>query len=135
MSEKQFTGKVSQMKQSSTFLASEDFIGLGEIPVTISGVFEHTDEVMQDGKKKSFFSIGFNDKPKRMVLNATNRKTLAACFGADTQNWIGKPCQIYVKDGVRNPAGGEPVCGLRLKAKPDPELLKAKRNEMMGGAA
>lgn len=134
MSEKQFTGKVSQMKQASKFLASEDFIGLGEIPVTISGVYEHADEVMQDGKKKSFYSIGFNDKPKRMVLNATNRKTLAACFGADTKNWIGKPCQIYVKDGVRNPAGGEPVCGLRLKAKPDPELMKAKRNEMTGGA-
>jgi hypothetical protein len=133
MSEQIFTGKVSQMKQASKFLASEDFIGLGEVELTITGVYEHADEVMQDGKKKSFYSIGFNDKPKRMVLNATNRKTLAACFGADTKNWIGKKVNLFVKDGIRNPAGGETVCGLRLKAKPDPELLKAKRNAMTGG--
>jgi hypothetical protein len=134
MSEKPFQGKVSQMKQASKFLASEDFIGLGEVELTITGIYEHADEVMQDGKKKSFYSIGFNDKPKRMVLNATNRKTLAACFGADTKNWIGKKVNLFVKDGIRNPAGGETVCGLRLKAKPDPELLKAKRAEMGGEA-
>jgi len=122
------------MKTSSKFLASEDFIGMGEIEVTISGVFEHADEVMQDGKKKSFYSVGFNDKPKRMVLNATNRKTLAACFGADTTKWIGKKVSLYVQDGVRNPAGGATVCGLRLKAKPDAELLKANRATMTGGA-
>jgi hypothetical protein len=135
MSEKQFTGKVSQMKSSSKFLASEDFIGLGEVELTITGIYEHADEVMQDGKKKSFFSIGFNDKPKRMVLNATNRKTLAACFGADTKNWIGKKVNLFVKDGIRNPAGGDTVCGLRLKAKPDADLLKANRNAMTGGQA
>jgi hypothetical protein len=135
MSEKQFTGKVSQMKQASKFLASEDFIGLGEVELTITGIYEHADEVMQDGKKKSFFSIGFNDKPKRMVLNATNRKTLAACFGADTKNWIGKKVNLFVKDGIRNPAGGDTVCGLRLKAKPDADLLKANRNAMTGGQA
>jgi hypothetical protein len=132
MSEKPFTGKVSQMKVASKFLASEDFMGLGEVEVTISGIFENDNEVMQDGKKKDFFSIGFNDKPKRMVLNATNRKTLAAAFGADTRNWVGKKVHVYVKDGVRNPAGGETVCGLRLKARPDPELLRAKRAELIG---
>ena len=135
MSEKEFTGKVSQMKQASRFLASEDFIGLGEVELTITGIYEHADEVMQDGKKKAFFSIGFNGKPKRMVLNATNRKTLAACFGADTKNWIGKKVNLFVKDGIRNPAGGETVCGLRLKAKPDADLLQANRESMTGGQA
>lgn len=135
MSEKPFTGKVSQMKTTSKFLASEDFIGLGEVEVTISGLYENQDEVMQDGKKKSFHSIGFNDKPKRMVLNATNRKTLAAAFGADTKAWIGKKVSIYVKDGIRNPGGGETVCGLRIKAEPDLALLRAKRAEMTGGEA
>jgi len=135
MSEKPFTGKVSQMKTTSKFLASEDFIGLGEVEVTISGLYENQDEVMQDGKKKSFHSIGFNDKPKRMVLNATNRKTLAAAFGADTKAWIGKKVSVYVKDGIRNPGGGETVCGLRIKAEPDLALLRAKRAEMTGGEA
>jgi len=133
MSEKQFTGKVSQMKSASKFLASEDFLGLGEVELIISGVFEHADEVMQDGKKKSFYSIGFEKTPKRMVLNATNRKTLAAAFGAVVTNWTGKKITLFVKDGIRNPAGGETVCGLRIKAKPDPELLRAKRETMTGG--
>ena len=123
------------MKTTSKFLASEDFIGLGEVEVTISGLYENQDEVMQDGKKKSFHSIGFNDKPKRMVLNATNRKTLAAAFGADTKAWIGKKVSVYVKDGIRNPGGGETVCGLRIKAEPDLALLRAKRAEMTGGEA
>ena len=117
MSEKQFSGKVSQMKQDNKFLASEDFIGLGDIDLTISGIYTHENEVMQDGKKKSFFSVGFNDKPKRMILNATNRKVLAMNFGADTKNWIGKAVTMFVKDGIRNPAGGDTVCGLRLKVK------------------
>lgn len=134
MSEKPFTGKVSQMKAASKFLASEDFIGLGEVELIISGVFENDNEVMQDGKKKDFFSIGFEKTPKRMVLNATNRKTLAAAFGASVANWSGKKCRIFVQDGVRNPAGGAAVCGLRLKADPDLAILKANRAAMLGGA-
>ena len=131
--EKEFTGKVSQMKQASRFLASEDFIGLGEIKVIINGVFEHSEEKMHDGKIAAFYCVGFEKTKKRMVLNATNRKTLAACFGSDTAKWIGKEVEIYVEHGVKNPKGGEKVTGLRLKAKPDPELLKANRNAMTGG--
>ena len=40
--EKEFTGKVSQMKTDNKFLASEDFIGLGEIELVISGIYENT---------------------------------------------------------------------------------------------
>lgn len=130
MSEKPFTGTVGQMKTASKFLASEDFIGLGEVELTISGVYENADEVMQDGKKKNFHSIGFNGKPKRLVLNATNRKTLAAAFGSLAPDWIGKKVKIHVIDGVRNPAGGETVMGMRLKATPDPALLRARREQM-----
>jgi hypothetical protein len=39
MSEKQFSGKVSQMKLDNKFLASEDFLGLGEIELVISGIY------------------------------------------------------------------------------------------------
>ena len=120
------------MKASSAFLASEDLLGLGEMEVIIEGVFEHNGETMQDGKKKDFFSIGFAKTTKKMVLNATNRKVLAACFGADTKNWINKKVSLFVKDGIRNPAGGETVCGLRIKAKPDADLLKANRAAMTG---
>jgi len=74
MSDKEFTGKVSQMKQASRFLASEDFIGLGDINVIISGVFEHADEVMQDGKKKSWNPLTVKSKYAGETLRATAGK-------------------------------------------------------------
>jgi len=80
MSTQPFNGTVNQMKAANKFLASEDFIGRGEVELEISGVFQDTGEVMQDGKKKDFFSIGFQKTPKRMVLNATNRRALAYAF-------------------------------------------------------
>jgi hypothetical protein len=133
MSAEPYTGKVSGMKTANKYLASEDFIGLGEVEVEIAGVYSEKDEVMQDGKKKDFFSIAFAKTQKRMVLNATNRRCLAAAFGADTTKWAGNKVKIYAQDGIRNPAGGEKVWGLRLKATPNPELAKARRNEMTGG--
>jgi hypothetical protein len=123
------------MKAENKFLASEDFIGLGEIALEISGVFEATGEVMQDGKKKDFHTIAFTKTPKHLVLNATNRRCLAAAFGADTKGWVGQKVLIYAQDGIRNPAGGEKVWGLRLKASPNPELARARRAEMTGGEA
>ncbi len=132
MSEKRYTGNVTGMKQASKFLASEDLIGRGEIQIEITGVFEHRDETMQDGRKKDLFSVAFAKTPKRMVLNATNRRTLAMAFGADVNGWVGKMVGLYVQDGVRNPAGGEAVTGLRIRAKADPALLKVKRESMTG---
>lgn len=121
------------MKTANKFLASEDFIGRGEVELEIAGVFQDTGEVMQDGKKKDFFSIGFQKTPKRMVLNATNRRALAYAFGADVSKWAGNKVKLYVQDGVRNPAGGPPVMGLRIKAIPNAEVTKARNNEMTGG--
>ena len=135
MSSTPYTGKVGGMKTASKYLASEDFMGLGEVQLEISGVFEETGEVMQDGKKKDFFSLAFAKTPKRMVLNATNRRCLAAAFGADTTKWTSQKVKVFAQDGVRNPAGGEKVWGLRIKATPNPELLKSRRNEMTGGEA
>lgn len=135
MSEKPYTGNVTGMKQASKFLASEDLIGAGEVQLEISGVYEHSGETMQDGRKKDLFSIAFAKTPKRMVLNATNRRTLAMAFGKDVKDWVGKKVGVYVKDGIRNPAGGEAVTGLRINAKPDPALLKARRESITGEGA
>jgi hypothetical protein len=135
MSDKPYTGNVTGMKQASKFLASEDLIGAGVVTLEIAGVFEHHDETMQDGRKKDFHSIAFAKTEKRMILNATNRRTLAMAFGKDTPNWLGKKVGVYVEAGVKNPKGGEAVTGLRISAKPDPELTKARRAEMTGGDA
>ena len=116
MSREEYTGGVSDMKDNP-WLASEDIDGLGDIKVTIEGVFKNTDVMMDGGKKEAqLFSLKFVGKDKEMILNATNRKTLSAAFGANTKNWKNKEVILYVQGGVRNPKGGEPVKGLRLRA-------------------
>jgi len=120
MSETLFTGKVSQMKANSKFLGSEDLAGLGSVEMEIAGVYQFADEIMQDGKKKEGFALGFAKTDKRLILNATNRKVLAFSFGADTKAWAGKKVSVYVQDGVRNPAGGATVSGLRIKTERTP---------------
>jgi hypothetical protein len=115
MSQTTFTGKVSQMKPDARWLASEDFIGLGEVELEISGVYQNTSETMQDGKKKDFFSMGFSKTHKQLVLNATNRKTLSAAFGAKVERWVGQKVRLFAQDGVKAIGGGT-TTGLRLKA-------------------
>jgi hypothetical protein len=101
-----FEGRTSAMR-TSPWLASEDLDGLGEVPVTIESVFQHKDAIMQDGRKQpKLFAVKFEGKDRQLVLNATNRKTLAAAFGSEIL--------LYVKDGVRNPAGGT-TKGIRIK--------------------
>lgn len=115
MSETPFTGRVSQMKPAAKFLGAEDLAGLGEVEMTIEGVYQFAEEIMQDGKKKDGFSLGFMKSTKRLIVNATNRKVLAMSFGADTTKWAGNKILLYVQDGIRNPNGGATVSGIRIK--------------------
>ena len=36
-------------------------------------------------------------------------------FSASVKKWKGQKVKLYVEDGVRNPKGGSPVQGLRIK--------------------
>lgn len=111
------------MKTSNKWLASEDFIGMKPVALTISGVFKAEGETMQDGKKKDFFTIGFKETPKQLVLNATNRKTLANAFGAKTKGWLEQQVELFAQDGVKAIGGGT-TTGLRLRAiNPNPNPL------------
>ena len=115
MSEEEYTGSVSDMK-SSEWLASSDIIGLGDVQVTIESVVKSTNVKMDGGRtEKEIYSLKFVGKDKKMVLNATNRKTLAKMFSASVKKWKGQKVKLYVEDGVRNPKGGSPVQGLRIK--------------------
>ena len=131
-----YTGKVSGMK-TSPWLASEDLLGIGSVSVEIEELNKNEDVAMDAGRiEKCLFSLAFKGIPKQMILNATNRRTLSAAFGADTKLWVGQKVEIHIEDGIRKPGkGGGTTTGLRIKAKPDPALAKARRAEMTGGAA
>lgn len=134
MSSTEYTGKVSGMK-TSPWMASEDLLGVGSVKLAIAGIFQNDDVAMDAGRiEKRLFSIAFEKTPKQMILNATNRRTLSAAFGADTKQWIGQTVEVYVEDGIRKPGkGGGTTTGLRIRATPNPELAKARRAQMTGG--
>jgi hypothetical protein len=129
-----YTGKVSGMK-TSPWLASEDLLGVGPVKVKIAAVVQNNDVEMEGGRKETcLFSLAFSGIPKQMILNATNRRTLSAAFGADTKQWIDQQIELYVQDGIRKPGkGGGTTTGLRIKAAPNPDLAKSRRQEMIGG--
>ena len=101
--------------RTSPWLAAENLDGLGDIKCIIEGVYQHTKVRMQDGKEQAkIFSLKFIGKEMELVLNSTNRKTLAAKFGVDTKVWRGKEIVLYVQDGVKCPSGGK-CKGIRIK--------------------
>jgi len=51
---------------------------------------------------------------KPMVLNVTNRRVLIAAYGDETDDWRGRPVEIYVNNEVTN-SSGEVVGGVRVR--------------------
>lgn len=110
-----YTGRSAAMR-TSPWLAVENLDGLGDIKVTIEGVYQHTKVRMMDGKEQAkLFTLKFVGKELEMPLNATNRKTLVNKFGTAVKDWFGKEVVLYVQSGVKNPAGGAPTKGIRIK--------------------
>lgn len=65
-----------------------------DVTVTISKVAGG--EVMGDGGRKSRkLILYFEGKDKPMVCNKTNGKTIAALYGNDASDWIGKSITLY----------------------------------------
>src|SRR5690554_4945273 len=53
-------------------------------------------ELHNPGKKADKKPIlTFEGKDKRMVVNATNAKTIAAMYGPHVEDWIGKPVALF----------------------------------------
>jgi hypothetical protein len=120
-----YTGPVSAMRKSP-YLASDDISDAGEIEVVIEGVFRDTDVEMEGGRtEKELFTLKFVGQPKRMVLNATNVKTLSRSFGSKIENWKGKKLKLFVQTGVK--AFGKITTGLRVK--PDAKAAAQQKSD------
>lgn len=95
--------------KDSRWLCAEDLLARDtrEVAVEIEKVLRRDNVTMQEGRKmKVALSLKFKGKQKELLLNATNRKTLAALFDtSDCGQWYGKRIMLYVKDDVRYPDG------------------------------
>ena len=56
-------------------------------------------------KEEDAHVLHFVETPKRLVLNATNRKTLQRMFGNKTREWVGKKITLYFDARVKCPDG------------------------------
>lgn len=109
-----FEGHSSEMKTNSPWLASEDLLGKGDVPVVIKACHRHKDVEFEAGRKEQVvYSLEFEKASKHLVLNSTNRKTLVAHFGANVADWKGKKITLYVDDNVK--MMGKRVCGVRIR--------------------
>ena len=111
-----FEGLAGQMRPVSPWLAAEDLDGVGDVKVTIEGVYKRTNVAAQDGRKEpTVFTMRFSGKQKEMWLKtAANRRKLVEKFGTNVKDWVGKEITLYVEDGVRSPKGGT-TKGIRIR--------------------
>ena len=103
-------------------ITGDEFVSAPEIgdatpTLTVKDVVRANMEGM-DGKKgsRSTLVVYFKEAAKGWPMNKTNPKLIAAMFGDDVTNWIGKRitlCTAMVK------FGSEDVLGIRVKGSPD----------------
>lgn len=103
---REWTGS-HKVAKDSRWLCAEDLPADRDVQVEIEKVLRRDNLVMQEGRPmKVALSLKFRGKQKELILNATNRKTLAALFNSqDCGEWFGKRIALFVKQGVRYPDG------------------------------
>lgn len=95
------------------FFNAEDFRGSDRKHVyVIAGV--EIEELGPEKQRKPV--VSFRETEKSLALNKTNANAIAALFGEDSRDWIGKPIELFATRvpykgklvdsvGVRAPAG------------------------------
>jgi hypothetical protein len=92
--------------RDSVWLTNEDIPHDRDTVVTIESIVLHKKLTFQGGRdKNNGLSATFIGKARRLLLNATNRKILAALYGATAGDWFGKQVALYVEQDVRRPDG------------------------------
>ncbi|MEY4783695.1 MAG: hypothetical protein RIR41_1630 [Pseudomonadota bacterium] len=128
----------SGIARESTWLTSEDLQHDRDGIVTIEAVVRRDNLTMQGGRtKKVGLSLRFVGKQRELLLNATNRKTLAVMFGTnECAQWFGKRIALFVEQNVRRPDGTYgPAVRIRAKRIEQAEPAPTITEPVQGGDA
>jgi hypothetical protein len=85
---------IGQMKNSE-YLGSWDLPGDKRVKLTIKGVQLEEINIPNSSRKEEKWCLTFEKTPKRMVLNATNRKNISSWHGVDPHGWPGKEIELH----------------------------------------
>lgn len=89
-------------------------LGGKDVTVTIESI-EPRHELQRTDKSKDYKPIlNFKEAEKAMVLNKTNAQTIAAMYGPEAMEWIGKRITLYCK---KVEAFGKMHDAIRIRAK------------------
>jgi hypothetical protein len=82
-------------------------------PILTIARVERATEQGDDGEDETWWVIHFREKCKPLKTNNTNTRCLIACFGNETDDWIGKRVQFYAMPGTWF---GQRQTAVRIKA-------------------
>lgn len=123
----------SGIARDSQWLSNEDIPHDRDTVVEIECVTIRRNLQMQGGRPKSIaLSLKFKGKQRELMLNATNRKTLAALFGTnECAQWFGRKIILYVQQDIRRPDGTVgPAVRIRAKLPKDaPAQTEATKDD------
>lgn len=95
---------------SSEYLHEYD-LPAAEVTVEIMSV-EATEAQLAGGKKKKAPLVAFKGAEKKLLLNKTNAKAIAALYGNDTAAWPGKKVTLFRST---TEMAGETVACIRIR--------------------
>lgn len=102
--------KINKMFPSKWITAND--IGEKDVVLTIKDVKEQ--QVGMPGKEETKACVFFVECQKGMTLNKTNAGTIQGLYGAETDDWKGKPIALFA---VESEFQGKQVMAVRVRMK------------------
>ena len=110
---KEYAGP-SGIARRSEWLTAEDLVEGRDVKVRIEKVIHYPTVTFEKGRtEKDMLALQFVGKDRKLILNATNRKTLNRAFGVLTGPWKGQEITLYVGETQMK---GEDVKCVRIRA-------------------
>ena len=112
-----------------------EFVGSWDLPPGRDVVLEiasvQADKVKGVRGEQKKPSVTFTKGTKKLLLNSTNARTIAAMYGVYTEKWIGKSIALYA---TSTEAFGETVECIRVRPTV-PSKQRTRGNAPMGGTS
>lgn len=101
-------------------MVEKDYIGSWDVAdrdhTQIIDFVEKKKLTMRGGKTKVVPVLTFRGVRKKFVLAArTNRDTIMGMYGPYIEDWSGKAITLFMDPNCKNPSGGPPVPGIRIR--------------------
>lgn len=108
----------SGIARDSVWLTNEDIPHDRDTVVEIASIILYPSLTMQGGRpKKNALAVRFVGKSRELLLNVTNRKTLASLTRTnECRQWFGVRIALFVEQDVKRPDGTKgPAVRIRAK--------------------